>query len=194
MLTIAGQDLEIRSLEPRTAIHHGIALVPGHRLRDGIFPTMSIGANLGSLHDRWFSSNGLVDVGRLGTWVRQRVDQYGVVPGDAAVPIGALSGGNQQKVVVAKWFEMNPTLLCLHEPTQGVDIGAKRVIVRFLQQVAGRGAAVVVSSVETGELLEYCHRILVMRDGRIVLDERSEHLDEPTLDRVVIGANEHVES
>jgi ribose transport system ATP-binding protein len=187
-LELDSHTLDVASLSPQEAVRSGVALVPGNRLRDGIFAGLGLTDNVGVLHDRHFRASRLVDVDGLRRWTETLMTRYGVVARGPGVPIGSLSGGNQQKIVVAKWFEMDAGLLCLHEPTQGVDIGAKRVIISYLQHAAARGAAVIVSSVETEELLDYCHRIVVIRRGRIVLDAPAADVDAHTVDRLVIGA------
>jgi ribose transport system ATP-binding protein len=189
-LELDGRTLDVGGLSPRTAVDSGIALVPGNRLRDGIFSNLGLADNVGVLHDRRFCARGVVDVDGLRRWTESLMTNYGVVARDSGVPIGALSGGNQQKIVVAKWFETNAGLLCLHEPTQGVDIGAKRVIISYLQRAAERGASVIVSSVETEELLDFCHRIVVVRLGQVVLQAQAGDVDVHTIDRLVIGATE----
>ena len=85
----------------------------------------------------------------------------------AEQPVGELSGGNQQKVVLAKWLLTEPKILFLDEPTRGVDVGAKAEIYQWIQRLAGEGMAIVVASSEMPELLGLCHRIIVLREGRI---------------------------
>jgi ribose transport system ATP-binding protein len=82
--------------------------------------------------------------------------------------VGDLSGGNQQKVALAKWLETKPEVLLLDEPTRGVDVGAKREIYELIQELAGQGLACVVASSEMAELIGLCHRIVVVREGRTV--------------------------
>ena len=187
-LEVDGCQHRLDGLTPRSAAAAGVALVPGNRLRDGIFSTLSLADNLGALHDHRFRTRGVVDTSGLRRFTESLMSSYGVVARDAGVPIGSLSGGNQQKVVVAKWFAQDAPLLCLHEPTQGVDIGARRVIIQSLQRAAAAGASVLVSSVESEELLEYCHRVIVVRQGVIVLDAPATDVDAATVDRFVIGA------
>jgi ABC-type sugar transport system ATPase subunit len=88
--------------------------------------------------------------------------------GSLSDPVSTLSGGNQQKVLLAKWLEIAPKVLIVDEPTRGIDIGAKGEIYRLLQELAGQGLACVMISSEMNELLGMCHRIGVMRMGRLV--------------------------
>jgi ribose transport system ATP-binding protein len=88
--------------------------------------------------------------------------------GDIEAPVLYLSGGNQQKVSLAKWLELKPSVLLLDEPTRGVDVGAKREIYELIVRLASEGMACLVVSSELMELIGLCHRVLVMREGRIV--------------------------
>jgi ABC-type sugar transport system ATPase subunit len=97
--------------------------------------------------------------------------------------IGELSGGNQQKVVIAKWLLTQPRVLFLDEPTRGIDIGAKAEIYQLIQQLAAEGMAIILASSEMPELLGLCHRVLVMREGSISLDVAAEKADQEILMR-----------
>lgn len=87
-----------------------------------------------------------------------------------------LSGGNQQKALIGKWFQTEPSVLLLHEPTQGVDVGARQQIFGYVREAAERGAAVLIASSEHDDLAHLCDRVLVLRDGRIVADITGEDL------------------
>jgi len=93
------------------------------------------------------------------------LDEYGVMPGDPEVRLSALSGGNQQKALLGKWLGTHPKLLLLHEPTQGVDVGARQVIFEILLRWASLGTAIVIASGEFEHLTNLCDRVLVFRDG-----------------------------
>ena len=98
-----------------------------------------------------------------------------------------LSGGNQQKVVLAKWLRRRPTVLLLDEPSQGVDVGAKAVIHALAREVAQDGASVVIASSDDAELCDTCDRVLVMRDGRIVGEVAGDRLTTEELGRLQLG-------
>ena len=108
-------------------------------------------------------------------------------PPDAERPLLNFSGGNQQKVVLAKWLRTKPKVLLLDEPTQGVDVGAKAAIYELVAQAAKGGAAVLVSSSETKELAAICDRVLVLRDGVVVAEIDRAALTEARLVRESLG-------
>jgi ribose transport system ATP-binding protein len=102
----------------------------------------------------------------------------------ASVALDALSGGNQQKVVIAKWLRLKPRVLLLDEPTQGVDVGAKASIHALLRQAADAGAAVVIASSDDEEIADTCDRALVLRDGRIAGELAGDALSMDALGRM----------
>jgi len=104
--------------------------------------------------------------------VSSLVQRLGIRPARPEIPVESLSGGNQQKVIVGRWLRMEPRVLLLDEPTQGVDIAAKADIHRLVDEAATAGSAVLVSSSDEVELARLCHRVLVMRDGVIVREFR----------------------
>jgi ribose transport system ATP-binding protein len=97
-------------------------------------------------------------------------DGVGLQPNDPAAPIETLSGGNQQKVVMARWMRIGGSVLALEDPTAGVDVGAKAEIYRLLADAVGRGLAVLLIATDFEEVAEICHRALVFRNGRIVAE------------------------
>lgn len=101
-------------------------------------------------------------------------DEYDVRPRDPRLSYSSLSGGNQQKVLLAKWFQTRPKLLLLHEPTQGVDVGARAEIFSLLRRAADEGTSVVVASSDHDQLAMLCDRVLVIRSGRAVTELRGE--------------------
>jgi ABC-type sugar transport system ATPase subunit len=108
------------------------------------------------------------------------------VKGGAKTYTRSLSGGNQQKVVVAKWLEAHPDFVVLDEPTKGIDVGARANIYEIIHAVAARGKGVLVVSSEAEELLSLCHRILVMRNGQIAGEFDPEHADTDDLIRTAL--------
>jgi ribose transport system ATP-binding protein len=104
----------------------------------------------------------------LATEVRQWFDRLEVRPVDGTkLPLGSFSGGNQQKVILGKWLRVDPKVLLLDEPTQGVDVGAKAELHRQIVKVSEQGAAVIISSTDVEELATLCDPVLIMRDGRV---------------------------
>jgi ribose transport system ATP-binding protein len=167
---------------PPGAIRQGICFVAGDRNADSIAPGLSVRENL-FLNPR-ASGRGLLawrapseeaaEAARLGKGV-------GLQPNDPAAPIETLSGGNQQKVVLARWMRIGGSVLALEDPTAGVDVGAKAEIYRLLADAVGRGQAVLLIATDFEEVAEICHRALVFRGGRIVAELAGDRLSHEQL-------------
>lgn len=154
---------------PIDAMRQGVGLVPEDRKVQGIFPGASLWRNvsLPSLHDL-FNAHGFVRAARARAATEAQQRALDIRARSVDQDIIFLSGGNQQKAVLARWVMRNPDLLLLDEPTAGIDIGAKAEIHDLIRGLAERGMGIVVSSSEFDELIGLCHRILVIRDGRII--------------------------
>jgi simple sugar transport system ATP-binding protein len=107
---------------------------------------------------------------------------------DVSRAVSTLSGGNQQRVVLAKWLSAAPKILILNGPTVGVDVGSKSEILELLRELAGQGMGIIVISDDLPELLDVCHRILVMRDGRIANQFDRAEIDEQRLGELLVTA------
>lgn len=158
---------------PSHALEQGLAYLPRDRHGLGIVAIRSVGNNItmsviGRL-TRWL---GMIDGGRERTMVSRFVDALGIVTPSPSTHVENLSGGNQQKVVVAKLAATEPKVLLLDEPTQGVDVQAKVEILRIVDQLTEQGVAVAIVSDELGELIDTCDRILVFYRGRITREFR----------------------
>jgi len=168
LLTVAGKSIDLDVWTPPLAIRAGMALVPANRGRDGLVATETVSRNIAILHLRQYRGRTIgLKLALLARWIRKILGRYQVTPPLPDQPISALSGGNQQKAVLAKWLELSPAVLLLHEPTQGIDVGTKREVVRLLRRAASRGAAILVSTTEYDELAELCGRVAIMASGRI---------------------------
>jgi rhamnose transport system ATP-binding protein len=164
---VDGRAVRLRS--PRDAAAAGVALLPGNRKQQGLFANKSIAFNISSAHLRHLA--------RLGFWFDRRRERALAqrflsriaikAPGPDTV-VGALSGGNQQKVVLARLLVRAPRVLVLEEPTQGVDVGAKEEIHRLVLELADGGSAVLVISTDLPEVLQLADRVLVVRRGGVV--------------------------
>lgn len=165
----------VRLTSPRAAIRAGIGLVPEDRRASGLVVQESVGANvvLTALTD--IATGGIRRRGTESRAIKRSVQSLRIKTASVAVRVATLSGGNQQKVVFARQLLNNPKVLLLDEPTRGVDIGAKSEIYRLLTELAADGVTVVVASSELPELLGICHRIAVMRRGRVVQVLDAEH-------------------
>ena len=153
---------------PAQAIAAGIALVTEDRKLSGLNLSDSIRRNISVANLRALSPNFVVNGAREARASRETVDRFNIRIGRDVDPVTSLSGGNQQKVVLGKWFLCNPRVLLLDEPTRGVDVGAKREISRIVGDFAAAGGTVAMISSEIDELLGVADRIMVMRDGRAV--------------------------
>ncbi|HEY5741020.1 MAG TPA: sugar ABC transporter ATP-binding protein [Terrimicrobiaceae bacterium] len=153
----------------REAIRHGIAYVSEDRLSLGLVMPQTIADNtVISVLDRLTGPLGLIDGARRTQTINRWIfDELHVKTNTADRPVQQLSGGNQQRVVLAKWLATNPRVLILDSPTVGVDIGAKAGIFQVVDALAARGLAILLISDEVEEVLHQSHRILVMREGRI---------------------------
>jgi ABC-type sugar transport system ATPase subunit len=172
----------IPAADPRAAIDGGLAFVPADRKRDGGVMTLPARENL--TLPRLAPLRGRAGALRRGAEREEAAGWFttvGVRPHDPERPLGLFSGGNQQKVVLAKWLRNEPRVLLLDEPTQGVDVGAKAAIYELVAQAAAGGAAVVVASSDTEELIGLCHRVLVLRDGAVGAEVAAEGLSETRL-------------
>jgi ribose transport system ATP-binding protein len=145
----------------------GLAYVPADRKREGLVLIHSIAANLMLPSQARAAGLGLRSPRRERATTERLAAQL-TIRGDLGRPVQALSGGNQQKVALAKWLPHDPRILLLNDPTRGVDVDTKREIYAMLRQFAAAGTAVVLSSSDTPELVHLCDRVAVMREGRIV--------------------------
>lgn len=167
-LEINGQVLEMRRLKPRKAIEAGIALSPGNRRRDGGVGAATVTENLTLPSLGKYFRRGRLEYRRESRNVADMIRDFRVVPPDPTAVMATLSGGNQQKALLAKWFHTAPSVFVVHEPTQGVDIGAKRQIFQLIREAADSGTSFVLASSEYEDLANLCDRVLVLRDGHIV--------------------------
>ena len=164
-IELHGQKVTINS--PVDAANLGIAYLSEDRKDAGLTLNMSIVDNT-TLVSLARYSRGLIDDPAREKATRKHADRLQLRAGDLAHAVSTLSGGNQQKVLLAKWLEIAPKVLIVDEPTRGVDIGAKQEIYRLIQELASEGMACVLISSEMNELIGMCHRIGVMRLGRLV--------------------------
>ena len=160
---VEGQPIKLRS--PGHAVRAGVVMVPEDRKQQGLNLTLDSARNIASPWERILRKSGLVTkswVNDIAEVSRSAFD----IRGDVNSPVVRLSGGNQQKVLLAKWLVQQPKVLILDEPTRGVDVGAKLSIYEIIRETAARGVAVIVVSSELEEVLGLAHRILVMSGGR----------------------------
>jgi ribose transport system ATP-binding protein len=168
VLTIGGAAIDLTRVQPAGAIEAGLALIPADRKTDGSVGSLPVDENVAlSVLDRYF--NGVwLDRRRMRRDTGRLMREFDVRPNDPSMPYGALSGGNQQKALLAKWFQTEPRLLLLDEPTQGVDVGARQQIYKLIRTAAlERGVHVLCASSDYEQLASLCDRVLVFGRGRV---------------------------
>lgn len=163
---IEGTERRLRS--PRAAIAAGIAYVPEDRKQQGLFLNLSIRTNMTTACLEDVSRGGVLSGRRDRALAARLARDLSVKASSTEMAVGTLSGGNQQKVVLARWLARRPKVLILDEPTRGVDVGAKAEIYRLIREIAADGVAVLMISSELPEVLGLSDRVLVMREGRMV--------------------------
>ena len=183
-IIMEGQAVSLNSVQEAQKLK--IALVPEDRLTEGLFIPQSITDNITVTRLNSLSSMGVLNKGRLmneaSTWV-EKLEIATQNPTNAA---GTLSGGNQQKVVLAKWLSDNPKILILNGPTVGVDIGAKYDIHKLLKQLAMQGMSIIVVSDDTAEVVSLCDRAIVMQGGKMTGALEKEDLNTVNLNKATV--------
>ena len=165
-IVVNGQDTVNRS--PAEAVKNGFALVPENRRREGLVLMHSVRENAILPVTAKYTKNRIFnDNKRINEVVSGNIRDLGVKTSDMNQEIGLLSGGNQQKIVIAKWLNSEPKILMFDEPTAGVDIGAKGEIIRIIRQYADGGGSAIFASSEIAEMLAVCDRIITLFDGKI---------------------------
>jgi ribose transport system ATP-binding protein len=176
---------------PRRAIGMGAVLVPGDRIREGGIGSLSLKENVFYVICKRFMRRGVVQWKKGWASVHDRLVEFDVRPPDGDRDLGTLSGGNQQKAIFAKWSQLDPRLMLLEEPTQGVDVGARAGIWQFIGDAASRGAGVLVSSSDYEELVTICDRVLIVSHGEIISELGSEELSKQAILAACHGGNVH---
>lgn len=167
-LTIGGRSYDLSRIRPHETVAAGMRLVPADRARNGGIGSLSVAENLAMAVLDSYTRFGRVANKRLNRDVARVVEQFQVTPSDTNIEFRHLSGGNQQKVILAKWLQTRPKVLMLDHPTQGVDIGARLEIFQILRRVSVDGMAVICMSTDLEELEMICDRIIVFSRGLAV--------------------------
>ena len=162
---------------PYATMRRGVAMVPESRREQGLFLEKPIAENIALINFGDSRSLGFANRRRENKGVREWVEKLGIKCASIMAPVSSLSGGNQQKVLFAKWLARDPSILILDEPTRGVDIGAKAEIYKLIAALAEGGMGILVVSSEIEELVGLCHRVHVMREGRIVSEKTIDELN-----------------
>lgn len=190
-IRLGDRDLDLERLDPREAVAQGLALLPANRARDGAVPTASAAENMTLVSLARFFEGGRLRHGRERAEARSLMDEFDVRPRQPRLRFENFSGGNQQKALLAKWLVRKPRVLLMHEPTQGVDIGARRDIFAKIRRAADEGAAVLIASAEYEDLANLCDRVLVFRRGKVLGElARTNLTHQRLLDHVLRGGVE----
>jgi ribose transport system ATP-binding protein len=164
-IELAGRSLAARN--PRQAMREGIAYIPEDRDLDGAFPDMDVAKNLSIAHLEHYSRRGRLRQKDECADGKRAIAEFAIRAEGVGAPLASLSGGNQQKVVLARWLRRDPLLLLLDEPTQGVDVGARADVYASVRRATARGMAVVLITSDFEEMAQVADRVLVLNDGRL---------------------------
>jgi methyl-galactoside transport system ATP-binding protein len=164
-LYLRGEEIHIN--KPRDAMNKGFALLTEERRKTGIFPLLSVRDNLLIANMKNYIKSGLLSEGQMNIDTEEQIKSLSIKTPNSSTLIQTLSGGNQQKVLFARWLLTHPDILILDEPTRGIDVGAKYEIYVLMKEIAEQGKGVIMISSEMPELIGMTDRILVMSEGRI---------------------------
>jgi simple sugar transport system ATP-binding protein len=175
-----GKETAIKSIQD--AVANGIAYVPEDRLTEGLFLEQSIERNLfANIYWKFVNFIGLLDFRRISDAAGEKMRRYGVNAPDIALPVRSLSGGNQQRVVLARWMSTGADVLILNGPTVGVDVGSKFEIHKKLRERTSGGVGILIFSDDIQELVMNCNRIMIIHKGSFTNELRSDSLSESDL-------------
>lgn len=184
-ITIDGKKQQITTY--MSAMRNGVAYVPEERRVDGLAMTMTVMDNIYLPNRKDLAGGGVINPGKVAKVAKELADKVGLRPPEVKREAGQYSGGNQQKIVIAKWLHKNPHFVVLDEPTRGVDVGAKAEIHRLVKALADQGTAVLVVSSDLPELLELSDVIHVVRDGQIMGTLKGAEADEKKVMSLAAG-------
>lgn len=170
IIEIGGNTLPLVGMVPHRAMEQSIAFLPADRLGKAGVGSLTIAENMALPVLSDFRTWRGIDWGRINTHVFGLGQKYDIRPNRPYQALSSLSGGNAQKVLMAKWLQTGPKILMLDEPTQGVDVGARQKLLSAVDEAAGNGTAVLIASTDAEQLAQICHRVLVFSKGRIVTE------------------------
>ncbi|WP_293684822.1 sugar ABC transporter ATP-binding protein [uncultured Phascolarctobacterium sp.] len=184
-LVFKGEPLKIT--KPEDAIKAGMAFVTENRKTEGLILDFSILRNIALPSVDTFAKNSVINFGKLSGFADEMAKKLGVKAHSLELEAGALSGGNQQKVVIAKWIGMNPDVIIMDEPTRGIDVGAKRDIYELMNELTASGVSIIMVSSELPEVLGMSDRILVVHEGRIAGELLRDEADQEKIMTLATG-------
>jgi len=192
-LRLGAERMNVGKLTPQRSVRERIALVPADRTVQGLSQGLTLWENITMLVEDEHYRNGIFRRGELLKLAEDAIDRFLIRPPLAHAPAGTFSGGNQQKALMAKWLIARPRLLLLHEPTQGVDVGARRDIYRFVKAAATLNQmAVLWVTTEFGELAEVCDRVIVLTQGQHTETLTGEELSEEAISAAALRQTREV--
>ncbi len=178
--------------DARAAMRAGAVYLTEDRKSKGLLLEETIATNLTLAALDKFRRGPLIDRAREGRALDEAIQRFDIRVGDKSLLAGQMSGGNQQKLLLAKMMQLNPRVVVIDEPTRGIDIGAKQQIYRFIAALAAEGRSVIVISSEMAELIGICHRIIVMRNGRVAGEVAGEAMNEHAIVVLATGVDAKV--
>lgn len=185
---LEGKEIKIGSIAEAT--NHGIGFVPEDRIKEGLFLPQSINNNIAAkIIDQFKTKLGFLNSKAKEAESEAWIEKLNVKTPTGKLAAETLSGGNQQRLVLAKWLAFNPKVLILNGPTVGVDIGSKAAIHELIRQLAAEGVGIILMSDDIPELMHTCNRILLMRKGRIVEEFQREKTNEDMLNAGLIASH-----
>jgi len=188
-IRLEGRPLSIRS--PREAIDLGFGFVPEDRKRQGLFLQMAVTPNITMAELKHHARGGVLNFRQMREVAQQFVQRLNIRTPNLRQEVRNLSGGNQQKVVIARWLTLRPRLLILDEPTRGIDVGAKAEIHGIIRQLADDGVAILMISSELPEALGVSDRVVVMREGKVMGEISRQEATEDVVMRLAAGVGEN---
>ncbi|NEI74665.1 ATP-binding cassette domain-containing protein [Rhizobium lusitanum] len=188
-IAVAGQPVAFRSPKEAKSGETSIALIPEDRKTEGLMLPMTVRENLSIAALRSVSKSGIIDRGVELARIDELLKLLAIKAATIDMPVGALSGGNQQKVVIAKWLMNRPKIILLNDPTRGIDVGTKQEIYALLRKLADAGAAIIFYSTDYDELIGCGDRVLVMYDGSIIRTLEGSEINERELIASALNVN-----
>jgi ribose transport system ATP-binding protein len=182
MLSVGGEEQSLSAVRPDRAIRLGMAFIPGNRLLQGAVGSLTMRSNLTLTSlSALRSHGGRIDRRRETRLAEHLAERYDVRPRATEQRFAQFSGGNQQKILMAKWLESRPRVLLLHEPVQGLDVEARAQVLEHIRSLARQGVGVIVTSSDFQDIVSVCHRALVFQSGSVVAEVRGDALTEELL-------------
>ena len=176
-----GQDVALRSPADAKAAGLSLALVPEDRKSEGLMLSMSVRENMTLAALRRVSRGLLIDLAKETRIATQAVRDLAIMAPSLDSPVGSLSGGNQQKVVLAKWLINEPRIILLNDPMRGIDVGTKQELYRVLRTLADQGVSILFYSTDHDELIGMCDKVVVLYQGRVVRELSGEAMTEANM-------------